>query len=117
MKKFRILKKFKEKEFINQYFNYVNKFLLKEPLSKRKLSILISIYEVRANFNDLNGKALRKFIVKKTKITEANLSTYLKEFKEKDLLLLDRNRYIFNPHLTIKNDIIEFTYKIVKDEV
>lgn len=116
MKKgFSIERKYNSENFINNYFDLVNKFLLKEPLSKRKLEVLIDIYKNRNKFTDLNGKAIRKYLGKNQNITQANLSTYYKDYKEKKLIYLDKDKYIFNPHIIIKGDVIEFKFKIIKE--
>jgi Fic family protein len=112
MQKLKIIKELEKEDYIDTYFEMLNKLVLTKPLSKKKLEVTKALYKIKNKYSDINCTEARKDIEGMTKVTQANLSTYLKELKEIKILTPFKEGYVFNSQIGISAKEIEFTFII-----
>jgi|TARA_R110000851_G_scaffold280446_2_gene433746 hypothetical protein len=115
MQKLQTKKDLTKEEFQTAFFENLNSMVLKEPLSPKKLLLLKELYKLfKSNsFADLCSTEARKLLCSNLNISQSNLSTYFKEFKQCNLLVRDKETFVLNSGIDIKSNEVHFT-KIIK---
>lgn len=105
-----------KEEFIDKYFHLLNKHILNPKLSPKELNILKHIYSKKDAYLDLAGTSMRKSLNTNLKVSKSNMSTYLKKFKEMNILVPYKEVFKLHPNIIIKNKEIHFTEKLILND-